>query len=209
MTGASRNAGSKPRLMLANRAIAMKTSRLLASRKMSDAGIFDVCGQVESGRRQVARPLDRASAARSCLRATTAILARSLLRVARSCVVDFAARRVQLGGQLRTRPAPGRTCRSRRAGGRAGSDPARRAAWRARAPSRAFGVVGLAAERLACIRRRRGRSPDAARRRGRGAAPPRRRSRRPGAASSHERASEAARQRRDESLTTSTPRGGS
>ncbi len=49
VTGVSRNDESKIRLILARRAMAVKTSRLLASRNVSDAGIFTPCGRSRPG----------------------------------------------------------------------------------------------------------------------------------------------------------------
>ena len=47
--GVSRNSGSKIRLMFARRLMATKTSRLLASRNVSVAGIFTPCGRSRPG----------------------------------------------------------------------------------------------------------------------------------------------------------------
>ena len=83
VTGASRNAGSKIRLMLANRAMAVKTSRLLASRKVSDAGILTPCGRSRpGGGRSRARSISVCSSVLPSR--ATATFARSLLRVDRS-----------------------------------------------------------------------------------------------------------------------------
>ena len=56
--GVSRNVESKPRLMPDRRAIVRNTSRLLASRNVSESGIFTSDWEIEADRRQVARPLD-------------------------------------------------------------------------------------------------------------------------------------------------------
>ena len=83
VTGVSRNAESKMMLMFAIRAIAVNTSRLAASRKVSVAGILTFCGR--------SRPGGGRSRARSMIVCSSvfpsramATFARSLLRVARN-----------------------------------------------------------------------------------------------------------------------------
>ncbi len=83
LISASRNAVSKMRLMFAKRAIVMNTSRLLASRKVSDAGIFTPAGRsMPGGGRSRERSMIVCSSVLPSR--ATAIFARSLLRVARS-----------------------------------------------------------------------------------------------------------------------------
>ena len=85
--------------MLAKRAIAVKTSRLLASRNVSDAGIFTPGGRsMPGGGRSRVRSMSVCSSVLPSR--ATAIFARSLLRVARSSSSMLGAGRVQLGGDL-------------------------------------------------------------------------------------------------------------
>ena len=97
VTGASRNCVSKIRLMPPNRAIVVNTSRLLASRKMSDAGILTFGGRSRpgGGRLRVRSMSVWSSVLPS---RDTATLSRSLLRVDRSSSSIVGARGVQLGG---------------------------------------------------------------------------------------------------------------
>jgi hypothetical protein len=83
VSGASRNAGSKMRLTPANRLMAVNTSRLPASRKVSDAGILTPWGRSSpGGGKSRARSMSVCS---SVLPSRgTEILARSLFRVDRS-----------------------------------------------------------------------------------------------------------------------------
>ena len=85
--------------MLPNRAMARNTSRLLASRNISEAGIRASCGRSRpGGGRSRARSISVSSSVLpSC---ATATLFRSWVRVRRKLLVDFAAARVQLRRQL-------------------------------------------------------------------------------------------------------------
>ena len=85
--------------MFAKRAIAVKTSRLLASRKVSDAGILTFCGR--------SRPGGGRSRVRSISVCSSVLPSRGdgdrraqLVARRAQFVVDVAARRVQLGRQL-------------------------------------------------------------------------------------------------------------
>ncbi len=83
MTGASRNVGSNPRLMLAKRAIAR----------------LHLPGQIQSLRRQIARALDQRLESGLVL-ARNRHLRAELIPRRTELVVNLAARRVQLGGEL-------------------------------------------------------------------------------------------------------------
>ena len=103
---------------------------------------LDVLRQVEPRRRQVARPLDERLQLGLAF-ARDRDLGAQLVARRPQLLVDVAAGRVQLGRRARTRPAPDRTCRSA-----ASRRPRvevilrRRAASRARAPSRASASSG-------------------------------------------------------------------
>ena len=99
MTGASRNAGSKPTLMSAILPIAMNTRRLPAPLKKSDSGIFDVDGEVESGRGKRARPVDQGLQLGLAFARDGDLGAQLVARLA-DRGVGFAARRVELGGRF-------------------------------------------------------------------------------------------------------------
>ena len=99
VTGVSRNVGSKIRLMLASRAIAVKTSRLLASRKIERRRHLDVRRQVEARRRQIARALDQRLELGLAF-ARDGDLGAQLVARRAQLLVDVAVGRVQLGGEL-------------------------------------------------------------------------------------------------------------
>jgi len=83
VTGVSRNAESKMRLMLASREIAVNTSRLVASRKVSDAGILTPVGRsMPGGGKSRVRSISVCSSVLPSRPTTT--FARSLRRVTRS-----------------------------------------------------------------------------------------------------------------------------
>ena len=168
-----------------------------------------VLRQVEAGRRQVARALDERLELGLALARDGDLRAQLVARRAQ-LLVDVAARRVQLGGELVFDERLVELADGREPAAARRSDPATRAAWRARALTRASIARGSAAAPW-CTRRPRGRSPGAARRRGRGA---RRRRRRSSPTAARNRAGQpsdcacvADDQSREGVVTTSTPRG--
>ena len=84
--------------MFAKRAMAMKTSRLLASLNISDAGILTSGGRSSPGGAKVCERSIRVWS--SVLpSAATAILVRSRLRVSPELLIDIGAGGVELGGE--------------------------------------------------------------------------------------------------------------
>ena len=141
---------SNTRLMLAKRAIAVKTSRLLASRKVSVAGIRTSCGRSRPGGGR-SRGVS-ISVCKSVLPSrVTATRVRSLLRVVSQLLIDVGAASGSVPPPARIRPAPRRAFPSAARRRPLRNVPATRAASRARAPSR-VGSSGPAAG-PSCTRR--------------------------------------------------------
>ena len=119
------------------------------------------CRQLEARRLQVGGALDQRLEPVLPSR-VTASLVRSWLRASRSAVIDVAAGGVQLGGELQLDQRLFVACRCRRGAGRARSGPAA-ARSLARCSDSASSGRRVRPAAPSCTRRRRGRSPRAAR----------------------------------------------